>query len=350
MVAHAQDEEAARRPTAARPINAPAATDLQYERGAAGTVSVRGFRLLVALTLVNTVLLGSMVLGPQLFPFARQQLQQWKDARAARRQLQSDLAARQKCQDHLEPASKVVYEEDPREALKLIKASPRDYERAQSQGGDSPPGWQPAVRLATPDHYEQFRKAVYGRPSPMHYSALAFLHERTTPAGERFVVAVSLQSDVGFSRRPVFEAGPSTKPIQLNFSQRKQRMLVAESWPLGNKNAPPAEARQKVRLLRVPLSLPDNEDRIVARLKPDAPLESLPPPDPGNRLRLFAGQPDPADPSHFTIGYDLDGRPGVIDGWLRDEGIELRPREGQSVYEDGGGAWRLPAAQAPSHD
>jgi len=41
-------------------------------------------------------------------------------------------------------------------------------------------------------------------------------------------------------------------------------------------------------------------------------------------LRLFAGQSDPADPSHFMIRYeyreDVDDpwRPGVIDGWLQD--------------------------------
>ena len=41
-------------------------------------------------------------------------------------------------------------------------------------------------------------------------------------------------------------------------------------------------------------------------------------PFPNQRLRLFAGQPDLADPSHFTIGYELDGSRGTIDGWLRD--------------------------------
>ena len=35
-------------------------------------------------------------------------------------------------------------------------------------------------------------------------------------------------------------------------------------------------------------------------------------------LRIFAGQPDPNDPSHFTIEYEADGKRGVIDGWLRD--------------------------------
>src|SRR5687767_3117096 len=36
-------------------------------------VSVRGFRLMVGLMLVNTVLIASTVLGPQLFPFLRGQ-------------------------------------------------------------------------------------------------------------------------------------------------------------------------------------------------------------------------------------------------------------------------------------
>jgi len=35
-------------------------------------------------------------------------------------------------------------------------------------------------------------------------------------------------------------------------------------------------------------------------------------------LRVFAGQADPADESHFTIRYQMDGREGVVDGWLRD--------------------------------
>jgi hypothetical protein len=35
-------------------------------------------------------------------------------------------------------------------------------------------------------------------------------------------------------------------------------------------------------------------------------------------LRVYAGQADPADPSHFTIRYEVDGRPGTIDGHLTD--------------------------------
>lgn len=34
------------------------------------------------------------------------------------------------------------------------------------------------------------------------------------------------------------------------------------------------------------------------------------------KLRLFAGQPDPVDPTHFSFDYEVGGRRGTIDGWL----------------------------------
>jgi hypothetical protein len=60
-------------------------------------------------------------------------------------------------------------------------------------------------------------------------------------------------------------------------------------------------------------------------------------------IRLFTGRPDPADPSHFTIDFDVgcvrDGdvasdptpKPvtvhGTIDGWLQDDdAVRLKPR------------------------
>jgi hypothetical protein len=48
-------------------------------------------------------------------------------------------------------------------------------------------------------------------------------------------------------------------------------------------------------------------------------------------VRVFGGQPDPADPAHFTIAYTLNDRPGVIDGRLLDDGtVDLRVREGSA--------------------
>ncbi|MCY2953882.1 MAG: hypothetical protein NTU53_18215 [Planctomycetota bacterium] len=50
--------------------------------------------------------------------------------------------------------------------------------------------------------------------------------------------------------------------------------------------------------------------------------------DPQKRLRIFAGQPDPNDASHFTIAYEAGDTKAVIDGWLKDDDtivLKLRP-------------------------
>lgn len=50
---------------------------------------------------------------------------------------------------------------------------------------------------------------------------------------------------------------------------------------------------------------------------------------PGQALTFTAGQPDPVDPSHFTIGYQIDDGPGVIDGWLaKPDTVMMRVRSG----------------------
>ena len=45
------------------------------------------------------------------------------------------------------------------------------------------------------------------------------------------------------------------------------------------------------------------------------------------KTRIFAGQPDPADASHFTIRYQLWGQEDIIDGKLQDDDrVTLIPR------------------------
>jgi hypothetical protein len=63
------------------------------------------------------------------------------------------------------------------------------------------------------------------------------------------------------------------------------------------------------------------------------PVLSDRPPEGGTTtLRVFAGQADPQDASHFTIEYWVDGKRGVVDGWLRAptagraEKVELKVR------------------------
>ena len=49
---------------------------------------------------------------------------------------------------------------------------------------------------------------------------------------------------------------------------------------------------------------------------------------PDEPLKLYAGQADPADESHFTIDYETPRGRGTIDGWLMpDETVKLQLRE-----------------------
>jgi hypothetical protein len=42
-------------------------------------------------------------------------------------------------------------------------------------------------------------------------------------------------------------------------------------------------------------------------------------PDHPPLVRMFAGQPDPGDPAHFTIRYQMWGQEDVLDGMLKDD-------------------------------
>jgi hypothetical protein len=318
-------------PAGAAPAPVPAKT-LPYDR-AGGTVSVRGFRLLVALTLVNTALLASMVLGPQLFPLARQQIQSWKNARAEKQRVAARLAAEKLCRNHLVGADQVAYEEDSDEAAKLLKQSSPIYERTPADGNGAVPGWVAPAHAAFPAYYAQY---LGNTPSSYANYPLLFLHERTTPTGETYLVTVHLHSRSTFTRTAQRDRGPGEV---FRFYQSKQRTIIASCSPVGGGSSqylPP----------ELNLSLPDQPNRVVATLEEGQALDAPPAIDYGNVLRIYAGQPDPEDASHFTIAYVLDGRPGTIDGWVRNNGLELRPREGTRTYDaKGGEAWKLPTTR-----
>jgi hypothetical protein len=45
------------------------------------------------------------------------------------------------------------------------------------------------------------------------------------------------------------------------------------------------------------------------------------------RVRVYAGQIDPQDASHFTIRYEMWGQSDVLDGWLNDhDAVRLQQR------------------------
>jgi hypothetical protein len=174
------------------------------------------------------------------------------------------------------PADQVVFEEEPAAASKFV-AKDRRYHRSPMHLAFA--GYVPAEFQGLRPNWEP--------------DAVAFLHERRAGGTERIV---SVEVGVGQA-----------------FNERHEvslYALVIEPDALG---APKVVGRA---LLPLPLHSIDR-----GRLLSEQPL-----------LRLYAGQRDSADPSHFTIRYELGGEGGAIDGWLRvDNSVSLKVRDGPAL-------------------
>ena len=335
-----------------RPARPPLAYDADATR-ATGAV-LRCLRWLIVLMLANTTLLGMSVLGPDLFPFLRQQWAQWKADRAAKKAqeqaLQTALALRQQALSHTIPAGTVVYDEDPAESARLIRDGGTAVARVRAGQGNTPRGWLPPVMAVTPRLYSDYLSSVTGAVPRGWSNPLLFLHERTAPGGVKHVVAVQLHPEMRFNESVTYNH--ATRIFRVEHRQAKQRSLVVRAWPVGTAAAPeppkPPPANSVTRTYR--LRLPDTPERVIAR-RESATRDGNDsgPIDYGNVLRFYAAQPDADDPSHFTLPYRLDGRDGVIDGWVKDDGVMLRPRDGDWAF-DADEVLRLnaPPATAPA--
>jgi hypothetical protein len=117
-------------------------------------------------------------------------------------------------------------------------------------------------------------------------SGTAFLHERTSPQGERLLVAVDVNI---IALTPTNVAALAARIIRPGSVFRGPR--AGRSATLG--------------------------DGSQLRFDPT-----------NDRLTIFAGQPDPTDASHFTIDYDQNGVRHTLDGWLIDnETVKIESRE-----------------------
>ena len=138
---------------------------------------------------------------------------------------------------------------------------------------------------------------------------LVYLHEHVNPVGSRRLVAVELDVDT--------DRGTS-------------RSLTATSFM-------PLDANEPAR----------KDDGIYAVLRTEDGSDShRNPAEPP--MTILSGQTDATDRSHFTIPYLVNGRPGVIDGWLRDDGLVLKPRSGEAAINDNQLVWTLSPTTAPA--
>jgi len=201
------------------------------------------------------------------------------------------------CMNFSAPADTVVYEEDPAAAAVLLKTpgySPYVLKRGAGRNAPTTPVQAAAFDPQCLINLAAFRPLQFGpfvaAPGGVGgCNAILFLHERISPAGHHRLVYVSYApSTVDF--QPEFIAGynyetsavsPATWTTPLSFAQRFYAIDVLSGYP------------------------------------PTPPL-----------VRVYAGQPDPTDPAHFTVRYQIWGQEDTLDGRLQDDDqITLTPRQ-----------------------
>ena len=183
----------------------------------------------------------------------------------------SVLLAQRQLRAYAAPPTQVVFESDPAEAKKLLAAA---------AGYTANAARTEAYLVST--QWMQF----YGERGGGYQSwGTVYVGELQTKDGRRVLCSLDLSATSAPTNRWVSIGARMIEPGNTYRSPRP----VSPSWTRGDGGA--------IRL------------------------------DPGDALRVYAGQRDPNDHSHVTIDYVLNGTNHTIDGWLEDTGfmrLELR--------------------------
>jgi hypothetical protein len=188
-----------------------------------------------------------------------------------------------RCLTYTPPPGQVVYDrpDDPPVTVVLRGCVPTRQFAAGSPGTAAPvpkcwaelsaaAGWAPGT---SPSTGPAGAAGPAGRP-------IAFLHERRTPAGRRRLVVLWYDPD------PI-DGNPASGFAGLDAAV----MVRPATWD-----------RPSDEVSLTPSSLSGTFG--IVQWRP--------------AFRLYAGEPDPADESHFTLRYEAGGEAGTIDGWLKD--------------------------------
>lgn len=307
---------------------------LPYERPAAPSVPRWQFRLLFMLVLVNL----AVTLQTAYVPTVTRDVRQWWAERQERRRAQ---ALYRQARDFAQPATNVAWEEDPDAAAKLLDGGTHQSVMVPTGFTRRLPflsGWPPGAGATPPPAFPFLR----GHLVPPEQSGFVFLRGRRSAGGLERLVYVLVEGQL------TEEPSGLRLPPSVN------------NWALGSYGKAPgepfeSEVLKSLRLVATPWlpadgaspSRPVFNDATSLRVQPrgdgywTVPWRWVPPDagKPGqvvlerrDRFRFYAGQPDPKDPSAFTVDYELDGVRGRIRGRLRDNGrVSWEPEAGATI-------------------
>jgi hypothetical protein len=172
-----------------------------------------------------------------------------------------------KCMEYRAPADQVVYDRGPGAAA-LLATSHEYLTLAAPSNLPAPVGREPACLTS----YQQ----GVGTPSPG--GGVLFMHTLRVPSGADRLVIV--RSNFRHDTPPMFIPG-----FDLEVS-----VTELATW-----KSPPKD--------------------VTGAMEIDVMSSILQTPP---RMRIFAGQPDPADPAHFTIRYEFNGKRFIADGHFKE--------------------------------
>jgi len=191
------------------------------------------------------------------------------------------------CLNYAPSANQVMNEGDPVAARNLCLANAQYVARPLwiSFPGDLDVPWRPASKFATliPSCWTRFDTLGGVNPpvlSTHPFAAVMFLHERISHAGNRRLVIVRFLCG---ERR-------FTSSFVEDFNYQSRVLVPAALTP--------------ARLVSPKVQPLADPGQVLGE---------------GANVRIYAGQPDPADLSHFTIRYQMWGQEDVLDGYLNDD-------------------------------
>jgi len=306
---------------------------VEYEPPSRHYATRKQFRWLLILLLLNFAVTMQTAYWPALSSTIRTEIKEWRERRRAR-------ALQQQAMNWTEPAGKVVWDEDPQTAEKLL-ATP-DYRPILVNYLQYIPNWPRGAHAVLPSPIDQFYRDrfnityhhAFPNRSGERYveadeNALILMHNFKTRHNEDRLVYVYVQGKLDLTEMQGIGSSPS---VDKPFTGTVARDLSIVALPCT------IEAEDKV-----PIVLANEGAKLLIRQyrQSDQMRWSWTPPSGnspekitlgGEFFRFYAGQLDPSDPSHFIIPYELNNKKGIIHGTIKSNGqLELKPDSGKVV-------------------